>query len=158
MRNLRLKMTVSALALSLTSAAATGEELRFTVWTGNEAHLNMLNGIADGFEATHEGVSVTFETIPAGDYIQKLTFQLAGGNPPDLGWMFEDSMPAFVAAKVVAPLTAPLESTEGYDLADFSEPAMELWKKDGEIYGVPFSTSPFMIYFNKNMFDAARAR
>ncbi|MCI5075090.1 sugar ABC transporter substrate-binding protein [Oricola sp.] len=155
MTSLKLKITVSALALCLASTAVSAEDLRFTVWTGNEAHLNMLKGIADGFEATHDGVTVTFETIPAGDYIQKLTFQLAGGNPPDLGWMFEDSMPAFVAANVVAPLTATLEGTDGYDLADFSEPAMGLWKKDDEIYGVPFSTSPFMIYYNKDMFDAA---
>lgn len=155
MTSLKLKLTVSALAFCLASTAASAEDLRFTVWTGNEAHLNMLNAIADGFEATHEGVTVTFETIPAGDYIQKLTFQLAGGNPPDLGWMFEDSMPAFVAANVVEPLTAALEGTEGFDLADFSEPAMGLWKKDGEVYGVPFSTSPFMIYYNKDMFDAA---
>jgi multiple sugar transport system substrate-binding protein len=146
---------VSALALCLASGHAVAQELRFTVWTGNEAHLNMLNGIADGFEATHDGTTVTFETIPAGDYVQKLTFRLAGGNPPDLGWMFEDSMPAFVAAKVVVPLTDTLESTEGYDLGDLSEAAMGLWKQGDDIYGVPFSTSPFMIYFNKDMFDAA---
>src|SRR5690606_26296166 len=45
--------------------------------------------------------------------------------------------------------------SEGYDLADFSKPAMGLWEKDGDVYGVPFSTSPFMIYYNKDMFDAA---
>ncbi|MCR4268497.1 sugar ABC transporter substrate-binding protein [Nitratireductor sp. ZSWI3] len=155
MRAAKTRLTVSLLALCLASGPALAENLRFTVWTGNEAHLKMLNGIAEGFEAAHEGTQVTFETIPAGDYVQKLTFQLAGGNPPDLGWMFEDSMPAFVAAKAVEPLTDVLENTEGYDLADFSEPAMGLWKKDDEIYGVPFSTSPFMIFYNKDMFDAA---
>ena len=43
----------------------------------------MLNGIAESFKATHPDVTVTFETIPPADYTQKLTFQLAGGNPPD---------------------------------------------------------------------------
>lgn len=155
MRNALTSLTVSALALSLATGHAMAEDLRFTVWTGNEAHLNMLNGIADGFEAQHPGTTVTFETIPAGDYVQKLTFQLAGGNPPDLGWMFEDSMPTFVAAGAVEPLTDTLENAESYDLADFSDPAMGLWKEDGEIFGVPFSTSPFMIFYNKDMFDAA---
>ncbi|MCT7378355.1 ABC transporter substrate-binding protein [Chelativorans salis] len=155
MRNALTSLTVSALALSLAAGHAMAEDLRFTVWTGNEAHLNMLNGIADGFEAENPGTTVTFETIPAGDYVQKLTFQLAGGNPPDLGWMFEDSMPAFVAAGAVESLTDTLENAEGYDLADFSDPAMGLWREDGEIYGVPFSTSPFMIFYNKDMFDAA---
>ncbi|MCO0638242.1 extracellular solute-binding protein, partial [Lutimaribacter sp. EGI FJ00014] len=128
MRNALTSLTVSALALSLAAGHAMAEDLRFTVWTGNEAHLNMLNGIADGFEAENPGTTVTFETIPAGDYVQKLTFQLAGGNPPDLGWMFEDSMPAFVAAGAVESLTDTLENAEGYDLADFSDPAMGLWR------------------------------
>jgi multiple sugar transport system substrate-binding protein len=155
MKKVKLNLAVSALALGLSSMTASAEDLRFTVWTGNEAHLKMLNSIADGFEANHEGVNVTFETIPAGDYIQKLTFQLAGGNPPDLGWMFEDSMPTFVAANVILPLTDTLKSVDGYDLADFSKPAMSLWESGDEVYGIPFSTSPFMIYYNKDMFDAA---
>lgn len=32
---------------------------------------------------------------------------------------------------------------------------MALWQKDGKVYGVPFSTSPFLIYYNKDMFDKA---
>ncbi|SIN77222.1 ABC transporter substrate-binding protein [Vannielia litorea] len=151
---LRKSLSATAIALVLAAPLA-AEELRFTVWTGNDAHLAMLNGIAESFKASHPEATVTFETIPAGDYIQKLTFQLAGGNPPDLGWMFEDSMPAFVAAGAVQELTPALEAAEGYDLADFSEPAMGLWKDGDAIYGVPFSTSPFMIYYNKDMFDAA---
>ncbi|WP_325063137.1 ABC transporter substrate-binding protein [Halovulum marinum] len=142
-------------ALALLSAPLAAQELRFTVWTGNDAHLEMLNGIAASFAEKRPGVTVNYETIPAGEYVQKLTFQLAGGNPPDLGWMFEDAMPTFVGAGAVRELTPALESAEGYDLADFSEPAMGLWKKDDAIYGVPFSTSPFMIYYNKDMFDAA---
>ena len=60
-------MAVSALALVPDVVAVLGaEELRFTVWTGNEAHLKMLNGIADSFKAKHPDVTVKFETIPAG--------------------------------------------------------------------------------------------
>ena len=64
------------------SSALAAAELRFTVWTGNEAHLTMLNEIAESFKETHPDVTVRYETIPAGDYTQRLTFQLAGGNPP----------------------------------------------------------------------------
>lgn len=142
-------------ASALMAGAAGAQELRFTVWTGNEAHLSMLNGIAEAFTETHPDVTVRFETIPAADYTQKLTFQLAGGNAPDLGWMFEDSIPAFIEAGVVADIGPALRETEGYALDDFSEPAMALWSKEDAVYGIPFSTSPFMIYYNKDMFDAA---
>lgn len=154
MIKLRTLSTAGAM-MALLSGPLAAQELRFTVWTGNDAHLAMLNGIADSFTATHPGVTVKYETIPAGDYVQKLTFQLAGGNPPDLGWMFENSIPTFIAAGAVRDLAPTLTSAEGYDVADFSEPAMGLWTQGDSIYGVPFSTSPFMIYFNKDMFDAA---
>ena len=152
----RLKsITLSALALGMMSSALAAAELRFTVWTGNEAHLSMLNGIAESFKETHPDVTVRFETIPAGDYTQKLTFQLAGGNPPDAGWMMEDAASTFANAGVLEDLAPTLNAAEGYDLEDFSEAAMGLWSGDGKVWGVPFSTSPFVIFYNKEMFDAA---
>ena len=38
-------------------------ELRFTVWTGSEAHLAMLNGIADAYGEINPNVTVQFDTI-----------------------------------------------------------------------------------------------
>lgn len=142
-------------ALGLMSAPLSAAELRFTVWTGSEAHLQMLNGIAESFKKTRPDVTVKFETIPAADYTQKLTFQLAGGNPPDLGWMMEDAAPTFAAAGVLTDLAPTLREAEGYDYADFSEAALRLWVDGDKVYGVPFSTSPFMIFYNKTMFDKA---
>jgi multiple sugar transport system substrate-binding protein len=148
-------ITLSTVALAMMSSALAAAELRFTVWTGNDAHLALLNGMADSFKETHPDVSVRFETIPAGDYTQKLTFQLAGGNPPDAGWMMEDAAPTFANAGVLEDLAPTLNGDEGYDLADFSEPAMGLWSGDGKVWGVPFSTSPFVVFYNKDLFDQA---
>lgn len=155
MKSVVKSITLSALALGMMSSALAAAELRFTVWTGNQAHLTMLNEIAESFKETHPEVTVRFETIPAGDYTQRLTFQLAGGNPPDAGWMMEDAASTFANAGVLEDLAPALNAAEGYDLADFSEPAMGLWRGDDEVWGVPFSTSPFVIFYNKDMFDAA---
>ena len=154
----KLRRTLAAATLLTVGAAAVplaAQELRMTVWTGNEAHLEMLNGIAESFRESHLDVTVTYETIPAGEYTQKLTFQLAGGNAPDLGWMMEDAAPAFIEAGMLENVGPALREMEGYDLADFSEPAMQLWVEDEAVYGVPFSTSPFMIWFNKDLFEQA---
>jgi multiple sugar transport system substrate-binding protein len=140
---------------ALTTTALSAADLRFTVWTGNEAHLSMLNGIAESFTQTHPDVTVRFETIPAADYTQRLTFQLAGGNPPDAGWMMEDAAPAFAQAGVLENLAPTLNATEGYDLPDFAESAMALWRSGDEVWGIPFSTSPFVIFYNKTLFDEA---
>lgn len=150
-----LLAATTILSFGFAAGPALSEDLRFTVWTGSEAHLEMLNGIAESFKETHPDANVTFETIPAADYTQKLTFQLAGGNPPDLGWMMEDAAPTFAAAGVLMDLGPTLREAEGYDYADFSEAAMGLWVDGETVYGVPFSTSPFMIFYNKSLFDEA---
>lgn len=148
-------LAISALALGLMSSAALAAELRVTIWTGNDAHLAMLKGFAGSFKATHPDVTVRFETIPPGEYTQKLTFQLAGGNPPDLGWMMEDAASTFAKAGVLEDLAPTLNAAKGYDFADLSAPAMGLWQGNGKVWGVPFSTSPFVIFYNKTMFDKA---
>ncbi|NGN39893.1 sugar ABC transporter substrate-binding protein [Mesorhizobium sp. CGMCC 1.15528] len=155
MKGARTGIIASTLALCLMSGAALAQELRVTVWTGSEAHLKMLNGIAEPFIAKHPGVTVKFETVPVADYTQKLTFQVAGGNPPDAAWMMEDAAPAFENAGLLMDIGPTVKAAEGYDFADFSQPAMALWQNGETVYGIPFSTSPFMIYYNKDMFDKA---
>lgn len=150
-----LRLATTAFALTMAAQAAQSQELRFTVWTGNEAHLAMLNGYAESFKASHPDVTVKFETIPPADYTQKLTFQLAGGNAPDAGWLMEDAAPTFASAGALEDIGPVLNAVEGYDFADFSAPAMGLWSGDGKVWGVPFSTSPFVIFYNKDMFDKA---
>lgn len=127
-------------------------ELRFTVWTGNAAHLEMLNGIAAKYTATHPNVTVKFDTIPYDDYAQKLTIELAGSNPPDAGWITERDAPTFIAARALLDLSKALAP---YNYADFSKSATALWERGKAVYGVPFSTSPVVVFYNETLLKKA---
>jgi len=129
--------------------------LRITTWSSNEAHLNMLNGFADEYKKDHPNVSVTYEPIPFGDYVSKLTVSLAGSDPPDAGWIVDSTAPTFIDAGVMIDLKPYLEKFEGYDLNDYGEGPMKLWTDGEAIYGVPFSTSPYIIFYNKDLFAQA---
>ena len=48
-----------------------------------------------------------------------------------------------------------MNKAQGYDFADFSKPALGLWTAGDKVFGVPFSTSPFVIFYNKDLFDKA---
>lgn len=150
-----IRLTATALMALGVAVPAAAQELRVTVWTGNEAHLSMLNGFGESFAATRPGVTVRFETIPAADYTQRLTFQLAGGNAPDLGWIMEDAAPAFIDAGVLVDVGPVLRNHADYDFSDFSEASLGLWVEGNAVYGIPFSTSPFMVFFNRDLFHAA---
>ena len=130
--------------------------LRVTVWTGADEHLAMFDDIADAFIAEHDRVSeIEFDVLPFEEYNDALTVQLAGGNPPDLGWVFERNAPEFIEAGVLADVGPALQDDPGYDFDDISESALGLWQEDDAVHAYPFSTSPFNIFYNEDLFTEA---
>lgn len=162
MNHLKLAAASAAMLLPLAwngvAWAQDAVNLRMTTWSANEAHLALFNEIAEGFKATHPNVSVTFEPLPFDNYTTTLTTQIAGGNPPDLAWIFETSATDFVNSGALAPLTDAFSATEGYDLADVTDSATALWKRDGQLFAYPFSTSPFAVFANTDLITAAGAK
>ncbi len=157
---------IAAVALALTGCsgspggAATPDEpvdLRMTVWTADETQLALFQEIADAYvEENPELVaSVTFEPIPFADYTTTLTTQLAGGNAPDLGWIFESYAPEFVSSGALADLTDTLQNHEGYEYDDLLDSSLALWQQDDRLFAYPFSNSPFAVFVNTDQLAAA---
>lgn len=133
-------------------------KLRFSLWSSNKEHLAMMRGFADEFHASHPKVTVELVPVISSDYLQKISTSLAGGNPFDAGWLGEGDVSQFVAGGVLADLGPALTKTSDYDLADFSGKSMRSWRSGEKVYGVPFSTSPFLIYYNKDLLAKAGAK
>ncbi|TDW33531.1 carbohydrate ABC transporter substrate-binding protein (CUT1 family) [Rhizobium azibense] len=163
-----LKSAVVALAVAVPLAivlpwggianAQDAVNLRMTIWSANEAHLKLFNEIAAGFKKDHPNVTVTFESLPFDTYTTALTTQIAGGNAPDMAWIFETSAYDFVNSGALYPLTDTLKATQGYNLDEVSATATERWTKDGKFYAYPFSTSPFAMFVNNDVIKAAGAK
>ncbi|ULJ75266.1 ABC transporter substrate-binding protein [Rhizobium gallicum] len=163
-----LKSQVAALAVAVPLAimlpwggianAQDAVNLRMTIWSANEAHLKLFNEIAAGFKKDHPNVTVTFESLPFDTYTTALTTQIAGGNAPDMAWIFETSAYDFVNSGALYPLTDTLKATQGYNLDEVSATATERWAKDGKFYAYPFSTSPFAMFVNNDVIKAAGAK
>ncbi len=152
-------LAASVLALSACAAAepeATDVDLRMTIWSANEAHLELFNGIADAYIAENPNVnSITFETLPFDGYTTTLTTQIAGGDAPDLAWIFENTAPDFVLSEALVDLSDTFSATEGYEFDDISPAASQLWLRDGGLRAYPFSTSPFVMFANDDILAAA---
>jgi multiple sugar transport system substrate-binding protein len=149
---------VLPLAMSGVAWAQDAANLRMTIWSANEAHLALFNDIAAGFKTTHPNVNVTFESLPFDTYTTTLTTQIAGGNAPDLAWIFETTAADFVNSGALFPLTDTFSKAEGYDMADVTPGPLELWSKDGTLFAYPFSTSPFGVFVNNDLIKAAGAK
>lgn len=128
--------------------------LRMTIWSSNQAHLDLLNGIAADYKKIHPGVSVKFDSI-VDNYTPTLTTQIAGGAGPDLAWITTTDAPDFLSSNALVPLTQLLKSTKGYNFGDLSKVDSSVYSKGGELYAYPFSNSPFAIYANEDLLAKA---
>ena len=72
------------------AAEASGEpiHLRFTFW-GSAFEKKDITAAIDAFNATHPGIIVEGQHIPNAGYVEKITTQLAAGDPPDIAYLDE---------------------------------------------------------------------
>lgn len=98
---------------------------------------------------------VEFEVLPFEEYNEALTTRLAGGTAPDLGWIFERNAPEFIASGVLVDIAPALRDDPDYGVDDMSEAALQLWQDGESLYAYPFSTSPFAMFYNADMFAQA---
>jgi len=160
MKRLLLLVLVIVLALPVANlATAQNDEitLRFTFWIplDHPATVEVFQPLAEAYMSEHPNVTIEYSSIPFAEYDTTLATQLSGDDPPDAGWIVERSGPSFNEAGVLLDLGETLRSDAEYDFADYSEPALELWVEGDGVYGLPFSTSPFLLIYNKTLFDQA---
>lgn len=132
-------------------------DLRMVMWSANQAHHDLFETIGAAYVAENPDkvASVSFEPLTGTAYASALTTQIAGGDAPDLAWIAESYAPQFVTSGVFADLTPAFEATESFELDDVLPGALDLWTHEGKHFGYPFSNSPFGVYANLDLLEAA---
>ncbi|MBQ6858590.1 MAG: extracellular solute-binding protein, partial [Clostridia bacterium] len=155
-RFLSILAVVMLLVTFTVGASAEAVNMKIATWTSNEDQLKLLGSFVDEF-AAQKGIEInyTFESIAFAEYNTKLLLELQGKDAPDAYWVLETSAPAFIASGNLAKLNDAL--TE-YNPEDISAAALELWKGGDTVYAVPFSTSPFVLLYNVDLFKQAGAK
>jgi len=131
-------------------AKAAPKKLKIAIW-GNDARKTAFEEIAKGFtkQTGHEVESVL---IPFGEFMQKISIQMAASSAPDVVWLAEKMVPQFMASGQLANMAPALKADAAYDFADFFPTTLEGMTTGDGVYGVPFAFGPRVIFFNKTMF------
>ncbi|MHA6480855.1 ABC transporter substrate-binding protein [Paenibacillus sp. strain BS8-2] len=127
-------------------------KLQFSIW-GNDAHKAMYEELVKAFQVEHPNVEVEIVTIPFADYQQKLSIMLASKTAPDVGWLAERMIPQFLESGQLVDIAASVKDDADYNFADVFPSTLELFSKEDKLYGIPFSTPPVLIYYNKTLFQ-----
>ena len=133
--------------------AASGEQVTIKVahWDSyTEPSTQML---VDGFEAANPNIKVELIDIASGEYSNKLTVMLNGGNDLDVVWVKDpDNTPSIAERGQLEDLTPYIEK-DGVDIAAMN--GSDALKLDGKQVALPVSTGFYVLYYNKDIFDAS---
>lgn len=151
MRRPALYTFLASMLAVASSAQAT--ELRFSTWAGGDG-LALLQQLAREYTAK-TNVDVRIEVTPFADYSRKLAVQIASGDAPDVGWLSERDVPTFIASGNLVNVSS-LGKVAAFGLSDFTTSSLSLWKRNGNLYGLPFSNSPLVLFYNKDLFAQAK--
>jgi len=111
--------------------------------------------VAEAFMAEHPEIQIEFFHEPWGDYFTKVQTLWASGDSsaiPDV--LFLWPTPRYAAEGVLENLDPWIEKA-GYNLDDYWPSLLESASYDGSVYGFPRDISVDILYYNKDLFDAA---
>ena len=163
-RLLLLLFIVLFSTMGLTSAMAAGSKekeqspsvqekvkLRVPVWSDIEPYTL---AIIEEFKKMNPNVEFDFWRTDAAEFRQQIFVQLAGGATIDVLTTQNNAVYADLATR---GLLLPLDDMIAADKFDtsFLGPFFEGARVKGKIYGIPFNTTAWVIYYNKDIFDAA---
>jgi multiple sugar transport system substrate-binding protein len=111
-------------------------------------------GVVEAFEAQNPDIKVDFESITYSDIFNKYKTLIAGDAAPDVMAFNYDNSYVFASMGALAPLDEWIEKT-GYDTSTVYESTLNMFKVDGVQYAMPATFSDVVLFYNKDLFDAA---
>jgi len=147
---------------SASSADASGKptasknvNIRFAFWGTPEEKL-VQEKIKDAFEKEHPGITVTLDHVSsANDFPASVLTQIAGGNAPDVFYIGEALVSSFVKKDVLFDML-PLAQESNLDFGDFFPALLDpMGYNQGRMWAFPKDATPYMMYYNKELFDKA---
>jgi multiple sugar transport system substrate-binding protein len=127
------------------------EQVTLSIWAF-EGESEFFDGLIAAFEEKYPDVNVEVTDIPEDEYTTKIDTALIAGEPPDIGFIYE---PKWVAAGHFLPLDETLRKFN-ISVDDYNPGAMAQNCLYGEeVYCLGTYTGAIMLFYNKDIFDAA---
>jgi multiple sugar transport system substrate-binding protein len=106
------------------------------------------------FDEAHPNINIEVFDVPSADYTQKLSVMLNGGSDVDVFWIKDgDTTKGLASRGQLADLSAYVKQ-DNINLDAFNGLA-EAFNIDGKLAALPASTSYYVLFYNKDIFDKA---
>ena len=134
-----------------TASGDSGVTLNWAIWDKDSTAY--WQALADGYTAAHPNVTIEMTDLGSSDYMTQLATQLAGGNG-ELDVLSIKDIPGY-SNLINLGMLEPMNDKLTTPTADFGGVLEQLTAEDGNFYAVPFRSDFWVVYYNKDLFDAA---
>jgi len=110
----------------------------------------------EDFEKENPGVDVRVENIPgSGEYVRKSLLNFVADAQVDVMVLDASSASVFVDNGLLQDLTPYIKKDRHFNLADYYPNVLDIARRGEKIYAIPGDFTPMVVYYNKDLFDAA---
>ncbi|MGN0168739.1 MAG: ABC transporter substrate-binding protein [Acetatifactor sp.] len=142
----------SSEAASSEAPAAEPVTLKWAIW--DQETTQYWTDIKEAYEASHEGVTIEMVDLGSTDYMTVLATELSGSGT-DFDVVTIKDVPGYatlVQKNVILPLDDYIKA-DGVDLSKYAG-ATDQVTVDGSLYELPFRNDFWVLFYNKDLFDA----
>ena len=124
--------------------------------SGGPEEFKAYESLVAAFEAANPDLDVQLRYIPDdGEYRRRLAADFSANVPPDVMLMNYRRMADFAGNGALEPLGSFLDKSQSLSLGDLYEPAVKAFQLANQQWCIPQNVSSLVVYYNKNLFDAA---
>ncbi|ALC89442.1 ABC transporter substrate-binding protein [Bacillus sp. FJAT-18017] len=139
-----------------TSNSGGGNGDKITYWAPfSGADGPRMKKIVENYNKSQDKYEVDFQVVPQSDYYKTVDLSLSGQKSgPDVLIVHTDQMKNYADKNLLKDLGDTIEKT-GLKAEDYSETAWNAGNIDGKQYSIPLDIHPLIMYYNKDLFEAA---
>jgi multiple sugar transport system substrate-binding protein len=128
-------------------------EITYMMW-GAPEELEVWQKVVDDFHAANPGIKVKVEVSDWDSYWTKLNTLVAGGSPPDIFAMDAPLYLDWQSRGALLNLKPYIDKSPGF-LDGFYPQTLQAYQLASGYYGLPRDFQTVVVFYNKEMFDAA---
>jgi multiple sugar transport system substrate-binding protein len=126
--------------------------ITFASWVGDSPQMKKF---AEDFQKEHPNITIKFVNVPAERATDKLTTQVAGGNPPDVAFMDSSAVESFASREALVNLDGYIAGSDVIVEEDYIEGFKQAAVFEDSLYGLPFDGETTGLFYRTDLFEAA---
>jgi multiple sugar transport system substrate-binding protein len=124
----------------------------FSSWVGSDPTMKKM---AADFHKEHPNITIKFENVSADNASQKLTTQIAGGNPPDVAYVDASSTSDFASRGALVNLDNYISRSSIVKPDDYVDAFKTFVTYDGHMWGLPIDGESTGLFYRTDRFKEA---